>query len=213
MGVRKAEYAKPVAQERLGHLHPHRSHSADPRYPSATAAADPVPSKGSRSPTDRHSRALPGGNRMRRWWPIVMPLAVLAAGASLLSPAGRHQWALSLFRQPTRYTALFFNKSWALPATGVRGEPITISFTIGNQEGHLVRYKYIVSETGGRSHRTLRTLKTSARTVANNRELSISAVIRPTCATSRCLIQIALPGHPETVDFLMTLDPRKKENK
>ena len=81
----------------------------------------------------------------RRWWPTVTALALLAVGASLLSPYGRHQWALSLFRQPTPYTVLAFSRPTALPATAVANEPVGISFTVANHEGHAVDYRYELS--------------------------------------------------------------------
>lgn len=145
----------------------------------------------------------------RRWWPVLVPLAVLAIGVSLLLPAGRHQWALSLFRQPMRYTALSFNKAWALPTTAVINEPIAISFTIGNQEGRAMDYRYgIIESAGGISH----TLGESTRIVAAGATWIVSTVIRPTCATSPCRVEVWLPGHPETIDFLVTLRAGRKKH-
>jgi len=138
----------------------------------------------------------------RRWWPILAPLAVLAAGVSLLSPAGRHDWALTLFRQPTRYSVLSFNHAAALPATAARGEPIAVSFTVGNEEGHAADYRYVISAAGGRSSRIL---GQSARTVAAGATWTVTTAIRPACGTARCRIEVSLPGYPETIDFLVAL--------
>jgi hypothetical protein len=138
----------------------------------------------------------------RRWWPILAPLAVLAAGASLLSPTGRHQWALSLFRQPARYTVLSFSHAAALPATAVSGKPITVSFTVGNQEGQVEDYRYVLNATGGGSSRIL---SGSMRTVAAGTKWTVSTMVRPACRASRCRIEVSLPGHPETIDFLVAL--------
>ncbi len=96
---------------------------------------------------------LPPG--ARRWWPILSPLAVVAAGASLLWPSGRHQWAVSLLRQPARYTVLSFSDAAALPAAAVIDKPITVSFTVGNHEGRAVDYRYILSAAGGERSRVL----------------------------------------------------------
>lgn len=138
----------------------------------------------------------------RRWWPILTPLAVIAAGVSLLSPAGRHEWALMLFRQPARYTVLSFNHAAALPATAATGEPIAISFTVGNEEGHAARYRYVISAAGGPGSRIL---GGSARTVAAGATWTVTRAIRPACSTARCRIEVSLPGHPETIDFLIAL--------
>jgi hypothetical protein len=139
----------------------------------------------------------------RRWWPVLTPLAVLAVGVSLLSPAGRHEWALTLFRQPTRYTVLSFNHAAALPATAAIGEPITVSFTVGNEEGRAADYRYVISAAGGRSSRVL---GESARTVADGATWTVTTAVRPACGAARCRIEVSLPGHPETIDFLVAVD-------
>jgi hypothetical protein len=142
------------------------------------------------------------GPGARRWWPFLAPFALFAVGASLLTPAGRHQWALSIFRQPTRYTVLSFNHPAALPATAVADKPITVSFTIGNHEGHGVDYRYVLSATGARKSRIL---GESTRTVAAGATWTVSVAVRPACSTSPCRIGVSLPGHPETIDFLVAL--------
>jgi hypothetical protein len=141
----------------------------------------------------------------RRWWPILIPLAVLAAGVSLLWPSGRHQWAVSLFRQPTHYTVLSFNDAAALPATAAIDKPITVSFTVGNHEGRAVDYRYILS-TAGRERS--RVLGQSAKTVAAGAAWTVSTAVRPACGAPRCRIEVSLPGHPETIDFLVVLRGR-----
>jgi hypothetical protein len=138
----------------------------------------------------------------RPWWPILAPLAVLIIGISLLVPAGRHQWALSLFRQPTRYTVLFFDHPAALPATAVTGEPITVSFTVGNQEGRDIDYRYVLRAAGGGRSRIV---GESSRTVPAGASWTVSAAVRPACRTSPCRIEVSLPGHPETIDFLVAI--------
>jgi hypothetical protein len=160
-----------------------------------SALGRPGSGSAGQSDRDRESGA-------RRWWPILAPLAALAIGVSLLSPAGRHEWALSLFRQPTRYTVLSFDHAAALPATAATGEPITVSFTVGNEEGRVADYRYVISAAGGRSSRIL---GESARTVAAGAMWTVTTAIRPACGIARCRIEVALPGHPETIDFLVAL--------
>jgi hypothetical protein len=137
-----------------------------------------------------------------RWWVIVTLLAALAAAASLLFPAARHQWALSLFRRPTDYTVLSFNQPQALPATAFINQPIRISFTIGNHEGHVVAYHYIISASNGGIHHVLGQAK---RTIGVGARWTVTRVVRPSCNRSPCRIEVALPGHPEEIDFLVTM--------
>lgn len=144
----------------------------------------------------------------RRLWPIFVPLAVVAIAVSLLLPAGRHQWALSLIRQPTPYTALSFNRAWALPSSAVTNQLMPISFTVANEEGRAINYRYVVTES---DYGVSKTLGGSSKIVDSGTTWTVSTVVRPSCAYSPCQIQVSLPGHPEKIDFLVNLTA-KTEN-
>jgi hypothetical protein len=159
------------------------------RRPSNTVAV-------SRTVTARAEAREPTGPR---WWLVIAPLAVLVLAATLILPAGRHEWALSIFKQPTPYTALSFDKSWAMPTTVVRGNPLPISFVIDNKEGRTVQYRYVVSES---SPGVSGTLAHSTKKVEAGRSSTVHMVIRPTCLVSPCRIQVSLPGNSESIDFL-----------
>jgi hypothetical protein len=164
-----------------------------------------------REATERGREATPTDHpRERRWWIFVAPVVLIAVGISLLLPAGRHQWALSLFRQPTNYTALSFDRAWALPSRAAKNAPLSISFDIANHEGRAVRYRYVVSETSAGEAGTYQALGESARTVASGGTWSVSTSIRLSCTRSPCRVEVALPGHPETIDFLLTVTARKR---
>jgi hypothetical protein len=140
--------------------------------------------------------------KARRWWPILAPLILVVVGASLLVPAGRHQWALSLFRQPTHYTALYFDQAADLPATSVANRPFKVSFSVSNNEGHVVVYHYVLSAT---SSGIFHVLQESARTVSAGATWTVITVVRPTCRTTPCRIEVSLPGYPETIAFLVKI--------
>jgi hypothetical protein len=139
----------------------------------------------------------------RRWWPAISAAVVIALGASLLFPAGRHQWALSLIRQPARYTALGFRYAWLLPANARTDQRIPVFFTVGNQEGRTTTYRYILREIDPLGN--ARTLSSAVSKVPAGATWTVDTSVRPTCGLSPCEIQVALPGHPETLDFLVTL--------
>jgi len=196
-----------------------RPRPTDVKHPRAGAAEHPRARNDKRPRPEDRARQPPGDGKRRappgrpyhvgrqergtrRWWPIVTVFAALAVGVSLLIPAGRHQWALSLIRQPTRYTTLSFNKAWALPATAAFNEPIRISFTISNQEGRSLDYQYVLTQSDGRVSQTL---GKSARMVAAGGTWTVTAVIRPTCAASSCRVEVSLPGHPEKIGFFVAL--------
>jgi hypothetical protein len=172
-----------------------------PRTGNQNSAAD------SSAPAERQpdDDDLPQQARHRRWWPFVAPIVLVAVAVSLLTPAGRHQWALSLFRQPTYYTALSFNKAWALPATAAWDAPLSVSFSVANHEGRAVRYRYVLTETAGGGSGRPTTLKQSAKLVPAGSTWTVSTSVRPTCASSTCRVEVSLPGHPETIDFLLDL--------
>jgi hypothetical protein len=140
-----------------------------------------------------------------RWWPVLLPVTVVLVVISLLLPAGRHWWAVSLLRQQTYYTALSFNDPATLPSTAVTHEPLRISFTVANREGRGLVYRYIVSDEdsvgGGPSTR----LGSAVKRVPSGANWTVSTVIRPACASDQCRVQVSLPGHPETIDFLLVL--------
>jgi hypothetical protein len=144
--------------------------------------------------------------RERRWWPVVVPLALIAVAASLILPAGRHQWALSLFRQPTYYTSLSFDKAWALPGTAAKGAPVVFSFSIGNHEGRAVAYRYLITEgPAGKGH----AVGQSTRIVPPGATWTVAASVRALCTSSPCRVQVSLPGHPEIIDFLVALTAKR----
>lgn len=144
--------------------------------------------------------------RERRWWPVVVPLALIVIVGSMMLPAGRHQWALSLFRQPTYYTSLSFDKAWALPGAATSGAPVTFSFSVGNHEGRAVTYRYRITE--GPSGKRI-TVGQSTRVVAPGATWTVATSVRALCAASPCRVQVSLPGHPETIDFLLTLTAKR----
>lgn len=141
--------------------------------------------------------------RGRRWWLVIAPIAVAALAATFILPAARHEWAVSIFRQPTPYTALSFSRPSALPREIATGKPLSISFVIDNQESRTLQYRYVVSES---SPGVSGTLARATRSVEAGRRSTVHVVVRPTCLVSPCRIQVSLPGNPETIDFLTTVE-------
>jgi hypothetical protein len=134
-------------------------------------------------------------------------VAAILVAAGVLSPYFRHQLALSVIRQTTPYTQLGFKNSAALPATGVRGKPLHISFVIINNEGKQVLYRYVVSSGSGSQ---LQPLSSSSETVASGATWSVDATVVPQCAESACRVQVSLPQQGESIDFLYQDSSPKK---
>jgi hypothetical protein len=162
-------------------------------------AATPRQRATHQGPPSRLSGAFYGPRGQRRWWPSLTVLLVVAIGISLSFPAGRHQWDVSILRQPTRYTALYFDHPASLPHQAKVNQTIAFSFTIANDEGRAVDYRYRVqtSPAGSPQQQEVST------TIPAARVESISVSLRPACAGSPCRIRISLAGYPETIDFLL----------
>jgi hypothetical protein len=136
-------------------------------------------------------------------WGLWLFGATLVTGillvAAMLSPYIRHQFAVSLTRQTTPYTQLAFTRAVSLPATVVRGEAVDVSFTITNNEGKPVAYRYLISSGSGS---TLQSLSSSGRTVAAGAMWEVDTSVVPKCAQSACRVQVSLPQQAESIDFM-----------
>ncbi len=127
-------------------------------------------------------------------------ILVIGVAISVIVPAGRHQWALSLLRQPTHYTALSFDHPTSLPTEVKAEESLAFTFSIGNHEGHTDHYVYVVSSSPGGS-----TLMTSKTTVADGQTRAIAVIARPHCSGSPCRIQVTLLNNDQSIDFLVSV--------
>ncbi|HUC58497.1 MAG TPA: hypothetical protein VMA95_13930 [Streptosporangiaceae bacterium] len=142
------------------------------------------------------------GVRLRRPSAIAAIVAVLI-GASLVFPAGRHQWALSLFRQPSRFTTLAFKYAWLLPSSSTIRERIPLFFTITNEEGRATRYKYELRQVDPLGN--TQTLSTASNVVTAGATWTVDTSVRPYCNLSPCRVEVVLPGHHENINFLVVL--------
>jgi hypothetical protein len=144
--------------------------------------------------------------RATRWaWPAAGLALLLGVAVSLLWPAGRHQWAESLIRQPSRYTALSFTRPADLPRKIGRFQRVAVAFAVTNHEGRAMTYRYLVSSASGRRTRHLAEAQA---VVTSGATWSVTIKVRPRCTTSPCRVTVSLPGQPEVIDFLAAVRPR-----
>ncbi len=144
-----------------------------------------------------------------RWWLLALGgLIVAAVTVSLIIPASRHQWAISIVRQPTNYTTLYFDNPATLPTTAEVNKPIGFSFTVVNHEGRALHYQYVVSSKGQNGAVTV---QRSTRFIPAGASSSISTSVSPTSPGKNSRIVVSLPGHAETIDFLVAVtDPGQR---
>lgn len=141
-----------------------------------------------------------------RWWPVLTPLLMLGLAASLISPFGRHEWELSLIRQPTRYTVLAFNRSWALPRTIINGRPVSVSFDVSNDEGRPTTYRFLITEDSVSGSKVL---KTSSKLVRPGQTWTVAEQLVTSCGGPSCRIEVSLSGLRQSIDFLASVAARR----
>ena len=138
-------------------------------------------------------------------WAVGGALAALAVlvVASLLIPAGRHQWAVSFVRQPTPTTSLAFTHPTALPSSAKSGDPVTLAFTVANHEGRDQHYQYVVtSQSPGQ---TPALVARGSVAVADGTAQSVVRDVVPQCTGSSCVVQVALPEQSVLIDVRLDL--------
>ena len=148
----------------------------------------------------RASRRSPKSRDHRRWWPVLTAIFVVVIGLSLLIPWSRHQWVLSLVRQPTRYTALSFVHPTSLPYEAELNQTIRFSFSIANYEGHSVDYRYSVATSP--THEPQAPDVSHVR-LSNDQRASIPISVPLACDASPCRIRVSLAGYTQSIDFLV----------
>jgi hypothetical protein len=138
----------------------------------------------------------------RRWWPFVVAALVVLIGVSLVIPAARHQWALSLVRQPDHYTALSFQHAGDLPHTVVAGGAVHVAFTVSNHEGRRMDYAYrlTIAQSSAKQGVVFHRATVS---VPNGGARIESITVRPFCGSTSCRLQVSLPGQSEAIAVLL----------
>jgi hypothetical protein len=145
----------------------------------------------------------------RRWWPFVVAVAAVLVGASLVSPSGRHQWDVSIFRQPDNYTTLSFEGPAHLPSAAPSGTPVDLAFAVGNKEGHRVVYSYIVTSANADAGAGV-VLEHSTVAVSANHTRVVRITVVPQCTTASCRVTITLPSETESIDALISVQGATK---
>jgi len=146
--------------------------------------------------------------RIRRFWIVLIAFVVIGIAGSTISPTIRHQWALSLIRQPTRYTLLYFDHPASLPNEVTEGQSISFSFTIGNEQGRSVIYRYDIGVTPANDPQSQ---LHSMTVLANGAMRSIPVKLRPLCMSTPCQIRVSLPAHHQSIHFIVKFNGTTKE--
>jgi hypothetical protein len=159
----------------------------------------------SRPSVDRCGQAGSPGLRSKAPLPLyigigLVTILILIAAAAALSKQFRHQLALSIARQPTAYTQLYFPHPGTLPGKLKVDRKNTFQFAIVNDENRAVRYTYIVLFDGSKSRR----VSTTTVTVSNGQTVTPSVTVVPRERKSRYQISVTLKGMNQSIHFYAT---------
>jgi hypothetical protein len=123
---------------------------------------------------------------------------LVAAVAAVSSKSLRHQIALSIVRQPTPYTQLYFSHAGALPVRFKIGQKNSFDFTIVNNESRAYRYTYTVTLDDSRSHSVV-SIETV--TIDDGGEVTRPVTLVPKDHKANYLVTIALEGMNQSIHF------------
>jgi hypothetical protein len=135
---------------------------------------------------------------------VLLATGVFVA-VTLVLPGGRHQWAESLIRQPSQYTTLAFADPTGLPKSVVSGNHLEFTFTVGNQEGRDLVYRYLVQSSPTKITAYGGYFAVGSVAVPNGGSRRVAVSADPECAASPCRISVMLVGHAESIDFNVVL--------
>lgn len=147
-----------------------------------------------------HLAAAATGPFRRHPFRLATAICLLAcAGYAAAEPAwARHQIAISLTPQPTRYSEIFFSNLAAVPSRLVPGVTTKVPFAIINREGRTVRYTYSVVVT---APRVSSVAETGQVVIGNNEKADLIATFRPEEANALYDVRIRLARPHEAIEF------------
>lgn len=129
---------------------------------------------------------------------VLILVGILGIFAVAFPDQFRHQLEISVVRQPTPYTQLFFSDPAALPKKLTVGHANKFSFTIINNEGHSQTYHYTVTVTHAKS----RTVASEGSLTLGDQQSSTQTVaVKPASRGSQYLIEVALSGTSDLIQF------------
>jgi Protein of unknown function (DUF1616) len=123
---------------------------------------------------------------------------LVAAAAALISKPLRHQIAISIVRQPTTYTQLYFSQAETLPKLLTVDKKNTIDFTIVNDENRTYSYTYTVTLADSRSHSVVSTETVS---IDNGDGVTRPVTVTPKDRKTKYLVTISLKYLDQSIHF------------
>jgi hypothetical protein len=157
-------------------------------------------------PDDRQNRA-PAPSRSGNpgkpvWWRaavvVLMLVGILGIFAIVFPSQFKHQLEISVVRQPTPYTQLFFSDPATLPKKLTVGRANKFSFTVINNEGHTQSYHYTVTITGAKLRKVA---SEGSLTLGDGQSITRTAGVEPPSRGLQYRIEVALTGTADFIQF------------
>jgi hypothetical protein len=169
------------------------------RYSPNDNINQPLPVDLPRTPDTRHSQAPRRKTSAPLYLGIGLAVFVLVAtAAALISKPLRHQIAISIVRQPTTYTQLYFSQAETLPKLLTVDKKNTIDFTIVNDENRTYRYTYTVTLADSRSHSVVSTETVS---IGTGDGVTRPVTVTPKDRKTKYLVTISLKDLDQSIHF------------
>jgi hypothetical protein len=154
-------------------------------------------------PSDRSGDLPESPPRRRLTWKVAWAgAAIFIALAGILAivfpTQFKHQFAISVTRQPTPYTQLFFANSTTLPRELSLNRPNDVKFTVVNNEGRAATYHYTVTMAVGNQAKIA---GQGSFALGDNQSITQTAVIKPSSRRSQYLVKITLDGTGSFIQF------------
>lgn len=154
-------------------------------------------------PVDRYDQVDRQPSRKKASLPLfivvgVVGILVIIGVVAALSKQFRHQLNLSIVRQSTPYTQLYFAHPATLSGVLKADEKNTFDFIIENDENRPYRYMYTVTLDDSRSHLVVSTEKV---TIDNGKSVTRLVTVVPKDRKSKYLISITLEGMDQSIHF------------
>jgi hypothetical protein len=108
----------------------------------------------------------------------------------------KHQLEISVLRQPTPYTQLFFGDPTALPKKLEVNRVNKFSFTVVNNQGHSATYHYTVTIGGAKPPKVA---DEGSFAIGDGQSVTRTVGVVPASGKTQYLIKVTLSG---TVDFI-----------
>lgn len=160
-------------------------------------------------PDDRQYRApgprLPSKPK-RPAWRLAAAIVLTAIGiisifAICFPTQFKQQLEVSVFRQPTPYTQLFFGDPTGLPSKLEVGHVNKFTFTVINDQGRSATYHYTVTIATVTGAKLQKTAGEGSFTLGDSQSITQTVGVVPTAPGEQYLVKVTLIGTPDFIQF------------